>query len=370
MLTQGKPEIPLIPRYPQDRTQNSKAGMKLAVRAPNWLGDTVMSLPALEALRRAEPSAQLVVLARASVADLYRLSGWCDEVVALPSPKGEGGWQAVWSAAWALRSHRFDAGIVLPNSFESALTLRLAGIRDSRGYARDGRRILLRHAVNPPQKGEIPRHEVFYYLELLRRLGIIPTLPGEAVPRLQLSEASRERGREVLAQAGLSGRVVAIAPGSANSRAKQWAPERFIAAARETAERLNAAVAIFGTPQERELAGNIEAALESQGVRVRSLAGKTSLHDFICAIANVSVLITNDSGGMHVAYAAGVPTVAIFGPTIPEETGPLGSHTRIVREPVECSPCMLKDCPIDHRCMTAISPERVARVACELVQLP
>ena len=143
-----------------------------------------------------------------------------------------------------------------------------------------------------------------------------------------------------------------------------------MAAARETAATLRAEVAIFGTPQERELAGSIEAELRAQGVHARSLAGKTSLCDFISAIANAAVLITNDSGGMHVAYAAGVPTVAIFGPTIPEETGPLGTHTRIVREPVECSPCMLTDCPIAHRCMTAISPERVARVASELVQLP
>ena len=343
--------------------------MNLAVRAPNWLGDAIMALPALEALRQAKPEANLTVLARASVADLYRLSGLCEDVVALPSPKGAGGWRSVWRAAWTLRAHRFDAGLLLPNSFESALTFRLAGIRDSWGYARDGRRPLLRRAAEPPRQGEIPRHEVFYYLELLRRLGIISALPAEAIPRLRLSEETRARGREVLAEAGLSGRIIAIAPGSANSRAKQWAPERFVAAARETAETLGASVAIFGTPQERELAAGIEISLAGLGVQVRSLAGRTSLRDFICAIANVSVLITNDSGGMHVAYAAGVPTVAIFGPTIPEATGPLGPHTRIVREPVECSPCMLKDCPIDHRCMTAISPERVARVACDLVQL-
>lgn len=346
-----------------------KAVMNLAVRAPNWLGDAVMALPALEALRHAYPRANLVVIARASVADLFRVSGLCDDVAVLPSPKSKGGWRSTLSAAWALRVHRFDAGLILPNSFESALTLRVAGIRDCWGYARDGRGMLLRRAVTPPKKGEIPRHEVFYYLELLRRLEIIPALPLDAVPRLRLSEDTMSRGRKILADAGLSGPVVAIAPGSANSRAKQWPPERFVAAARETAAALNAAVAVFGTPQERELAENIAAKLTAQGVNAHSLAGKTSLYDFLCAIANASVLITNDSGGMHVAYAAGVPTVAIFGPTIAEETGPLGSHTRVVREPVECSPCMLKDCPIDHRCMTAVSPERVARVATELVQL-
>lgn len=128
-------------------------------------------------------------------------------------------------------------------------------------------------------------------------------------------------------------------------------------------------MAIFGTPQERELADGIANELAAAGVAAKSLAGKTSLGDFVAAIACCRVLITNDSGGMHVAYAAGVPTVAIFGPTIPEETGPLGTHTRIVREPVECSPCMLKDCPIDHRCMTRVSPERVAQEAAALVRL-
>jgi heptosyltransferase-2 len=343
--------------------------MKLAIRTPNWLGDAVMALPALEAVRQALPEAHLTVVSRAGVADLFRVSGLCDAVVAVPGPKGAGGWKAVLQAAGELRVERFEAGLILPNSLESALSFRLAGIRDCWGYARDGRGWLLRRAVAPPKKGEIPRHEVFYYLELLRRLRLISALPEQAVPALRLGEETRARGRALLAEQGLEGAVIALAPGAANSRAKQWPPERFIAAAGETAARLDAGVAIFGTPQERELAEGIANELAAAGVAAKSLAGKTSLGDFVAAIACCQVLITNDSGGMHVAYAAGVPTVAIFGPTIPEETGPLGAHTRIVREPVECSPCMLKDCPIDHRCMTRVSPERVAQEAAALVQL-
>lgn len=343
--------------------------MKLAIRTPNWLGDAVMALPALEAVRQVLPEAHLTVVSRSAVADLFRVSGLCDAVVAVPAPKGSGGWGAMFGAGKELRAERFDAGLILPNSFESALSFRLAGIGDCWGYARDGRGWLLRRAVAPPKQGEIPRHEVFYYLELLQRLGLIPALPEEAVPSLRLREATLARGRALLAEQGLEGAVIAIAPGAANSRAKQWPPERFVAAARETAARLGAQVAVFGTPQERELAERIASDLTASGVAARSLAGKTSLADFVAAIACCRVLITNDSGGMHVAYAAGVPTVAIFGPTIPEETGPLGKHTRIVREPVECSPCMLKDCPIDHRCMTRVSPERVAQEAAALVQL-
>ncbi|MCW5963299.1 MAG: lipopolysaccharide heptosyltransferase II [Bryobacterales bacterium] len=343
--------------------------MSFLVRAPNWLGDAVMSLPALSALRQSLATEPLVALARAGVADIYRLSGLCDEVLVLPSPRDSGGWGATLSAARALRETRFRAGIVFPNSFESALTMRLAGVGECFGYARDGRVLLLTRAVSPPGKGDIPSHEVYYYLELLRRLKFIPALPAEAVPTLNLSPESLGHGRALLSAEGLEGNVVAVSPGAANSRAKQWPAASFVEAACLATRHSGASVAVFGTPQERELCMQIAADIASRGVTVRNLAGSTSLADFVCAIAACSLLITNDSGGMHVGYAAGVPTVAIFGPTIDQETGPLGSHTRVVREPVECSPCMLKDCPIDHRCMTRVTPRRVAEEARELVQL-
>lgn len=343
--------------------------MSVLVRAPNWLGDAVMSLPALSALRQNLATEPLVALARAGVADIYRLSGLCDEVLVLPSPSGSGGWGATLAAARALRERRFRAGIVFPNSFESALTLRLAGARECWGYARDGRALLLTRAVPPPGKGDLPPHEVFYYLELLRRLEIISALPAQAVPSLNLSQESLQRGRAVLSAEGLKGTVIAISPGAANSRAKQWPAASFVEAACLAARHLGASVGVFGTPQERELCAQITADIAACGVNVRNLAGSTTLADFVCALAVCRLLITNDSGGMHVGYAAGVPTVAIFGPTIDDATGPLGSHTRVVREPVECSPCMLKDCPIDHRCMTRVTPQRVAGEVRELVQL-
>ncbi|MCU0228897.1 MAG: lipopolysaccharide heptosyltransferase II [Bryobacterales bacterium] len=339
------------------------------VRAPNWLGDAVMSLPAVEALRAATRGEHLAVLARPVVADIYRLSGHCDDVIVLPGPRAAGGWRAVLRTARGLRAQRFRLGFVLPNSFESALTMRLAGVGECVGYARDGRGLLLHRAVALPAKGEIPRHEAYYYLEMLRRLGIAEALPKDAVPRLQLSASSLARGREVLARAGIHQPPIAVSPGAANSRAKQWPPDFFAEAACQAAVQHAAPVALFGTPTESQLCDEIAQAIGARGVEVQSLAGSTSLADFICAIAACRVLLTNDSGGMHVAAAAGVPTVAVFGPTIEEETGPLGAHTRVIRQPVECSPCMLKDCPIDHRCMTGVSPQRVSEAARELVQL-
>lgn len=343
--------------------------MSVVVRAPNWLGDAVMSLPALEALRDALGDEPLVALARAGVADIYRLSGLCNEVLVLPSPQGKEGWPGVVRAAWALRPRRFRAGVLFPNSMESALSLWLTGAKQRSGYNRDGRGLLLSKRIPVPKAGEIPRHEVYYYLELLRRLGWIDALPEDTVPQLRLSAASLERGRRVLEEAGLEGPVLALSPGAANSRAKQWPPDFFVEAATLVARDTRWPIAVFGTPQEREVCEEISQQLQARGFHARSLAGSTTLSDFACAIAVCRMLITNDSGGMHVAYAAGVPTVAIFGPTIEEETGPLGIHSRVVREPVECSPCMLKDCPIDHRCMVRVSPERVTREALDLVQL-
>ncbi len=339
------------------------------VRAPNWLGDAVMSLPALEAIRVRTEGEHLAVLVRPGVADIYRLSGLCDEVIPLSAARTAGGWMTLIKEARRLRSRRFRQGIVFPNSFESALTMRLAGVRECCGYARDGRRLLLTRAVALPAKDDIPRHEVFYYLELLRRLGILPALPPKAMPRLRLSDASLSRGRDVLAAAGVMRVPIAVNPGAANSRAKQWPPNAFVEAACLAAREHQAPVALFGTPQERELCAEIAAGIAARDVEAHNLAGTTRLADFICAIATCRLLITNDSGGMHIAAAAGLPTVAIFGPTIDEETGPLGDHTRVIREPVECSPCMLKDCPIDHRCMTRVSPQRVAAAARELVPL-
>jgi len=343
--------------------------VSVLVRAPNWLGDAVMSLPALAALHTQLNGEPLVALARAAVADIYRLSGLCQEVLVLPSPKSAAGWRGIMDAARSLRRRTFRAGILFPNSLESALFLRLSGTKQRWGYARDGRGFLLTRAIAPPGKGAIPLHEAFYYLELLRRLEIIAALPGTAVPALNLSAESVARGKEILMQSGLAGDVVAISPGSANSRAKQWPPAKFVESACLVAGSLEASVAVFGTLGERPLCEEITSQIARRGVRVSNLAGSTSLADFVRALAACRLLITNDSGGMHVGYAAGVPTVAIFGPTIHQETGPVGTHTRVVREPAECSPCMLKECPIDHRCMTRVTAERVALEAFELVHL-
>ncbi len=339
------------------------AWANILIRATNWLGDAVLSLPAARAVRERFPEARITVLARGWVAELYRREPFADEVVLAPRT-----WRARFELARNLRRRNFDAAILLPNSFESALTLRMAGIPRRIGYGRDHRSFLLTDAVATPKPGEIPPHERFYYLELIRRAGLIQQYPPEDRILLHAHAEARCTGLELFRSMGFRMPVVGISPGAQNSRAKQWLPERFVESALRVAAALDAAIVLFGSAAEQRLCQAMAEAIRRAGRPVLNLAGETTLDRFIELAAACRVFLTNDSGAMHVASALAVPTVAIFGPTEYFATAPAGPRSVIVREPVECSPCMLRDCPIDHRCMTAITPERVADTALELLK--
>jgi len=216
-------------------------------------------------------------------------------------------------------------------------------------------------AIPVPRPGEIPAHQRYYYLELLRRAGWIDAFPECAEIRLH---ADPEAGRSLLRDFGvLSGRVIGVSPGAQNSQAKQWFPERFAAVASKLAEEWEAEVAVFGTAAESELCGRVAGLI---GPPAHNLGGKTTLEQFLDLAAACLVFVTNDSGSMHVAAAVGTPTVAVFGPTNVETTGPSSSLAQVVRIPVECSPCEYRRCPIDHRCMTRLQPEMVLAAALTL----
>jgi heptosyltransferase-2 len=342
---------------------------KILVRATNWVGDAVMSLPALQALRAHHPEARITLLARPWVADLYGREPFCDEVVPYKAPRGPRGLQTQWRVASDLRERAFDCAILLPNSFESALVVRLANIPVRIGYRRDARGWLLSRAVPVPKSGEIPRHERFYYLELLRRAGLIPSYPLEGHIRLDGAAAAAVKGREAFRKLSVSEPVIGIAPGAAYGGAKRWLPERFAEAATRVARESPSAFALFGSDTERPVCELVEKALSSRGQLAINLAGCTSLAEFIECAAACHLFLTNDSGPMHIASALGVPTVAIFGATDHVATGPTGTVARLVREPVECSPCLLRECPIDHRCMTHVSAGRVAAEALSLLEM-
>ncbi len=341
---------------------------RILIRATNWVGDAVMCVPALEAIRARFPNAHITVLARPWVAGLYGPE-LADEVIPYNAGRGWKDMAMKWRLASQLRAGKFDCAILLQNAFEAAAIVWLARIPIRIGYNRDGRGWLLTGAIQVPKKDEIHRHERFYYLELLRRAGIIDTIPPVNFIRLISSPRHFQAGFRRLSQLGFLGDVVGVSPGAAFGGAKRWLPERFAEASLELARKLDAGVAVFGSADERELCAQVASLLEAEGCEVRNLAGETSLAEFIDMAAACRVFLTNDSGAMHISSALGVPTVAVFGATDDVGTGPTGPLARVVREHVDCSPCLLRECPIDHRCMTRVSADRVTAVAMELIKL-
>jgi heptosyltransferase-2 len=319
--------------------------VNILIRATNWIGDAVMSLPALRAVRARFPAAQISVLAKPWVAALYEGERAITRVIPF-----ETRWQAIRS----LRAGHFDLGILLPNSFDSAVALRLGGVRRIVGYARDARSLLLSDAIPVPRPGEIPRHERFYYLELLRRAQLIDSIPDVPEIRLDALEEKRRRGQSAFTSAGIPLPVIGVSPGAAYGSAKRWLPERFAEAAQRLAADIGGSVAVFGSAAEKALCASV-----AGKAGARSFAGETSLRTFIDMAAACSLFLTNDSGAMHIAAAAGVPSVTVFGPTDENATGPLGEAAVRLRHPVECAPCLRRECPIDHRCMTRVTVEDV-----------
>ncbi|HEY7306207.1 MAG TPA: lipopolysaccharide heptosyltransferase II [Bryobacteraceae bacterium] len=341
----------------------------ILVRATNWVGDAVMSVPALQALREQFPEARISILARPWVASLYGREPFCDELLSYDAPRGWRGVSRKWSVASDLRRRKFDCAILFQNAFDAAALVRAAGVPTRIGYSRDVRAWLLTHPVPVPRAGETPRHQRFYYLELLKRAGLIDGYPLEKPIRLAGAEAAAQEGRSEFQKRGFPGRMIGVSPGAAYGGAKRWLPERFAEAAVRLGREHGAGIAIFGSKEEEPIAEIVREAIGAAGVACLNLAGRTTLAEFIGMVAVCDLFLTNDSGPMHIASALGVPTVAIFGATDEEATGPTGQSSRVVRVQVECSPCLLRECPIDHRCMARVSAEQVAEAALSLVEI-
>jgi heptosyltransferase-2 len=313
--------------------------------APNWLGDAVMALPALGDLRRAWPQATLAVTAKPAVSALFRLVPDIDDIVDVDDARPTA-----------------DIGILLPNSFRSALRLRLAGIPQRWGYRTDGRGLLLTRAVDEAPAG---LHQVDYYQHLLRALDC-PS--GPAQPRLELDEDVRAAGKETLVRAGWNGSdpLAALAPGAAFGRAKRWPPSYFAGLIGELASDGIRCV-VVGAGSDRVLMSEIEAHLVNSIVKPFDLVGGTDVPTLAGVLSHVRVLVANDSGVMHLGSAAGVPTVGLFGPTDDQRTSPRSAAAHaLLSHPVWCRPCMLRECPLDHTCMRGITVTAVADAAREL----
>ncbi|HTZ48173.1 MAG TPA: lipopolysaccharide heptosyltransferase II [Verrucomicrobiae bacterium] len=332
--------------------------MRILIRATNWVGDAIMALPALRTVRNKFPDAHIAIVARPYVADIYHGQELCDELIPYDSKGLHRGWKSRELLAKELRGQRFDLALLLQNAFDAAWLAWRARVPQRIGYARDGRRLLLTKAVPVPKVGDIPPHEKFYYLELLRRVGWIDALSNVAHIALQVSEGARERARQTLQRSGVRSHVlrVAVAAGASYGSAKCWAPERFAKSLNDLLARGDADIILFGTAGEAAVAAAIAGSMQRPPI---DLTGKTTIADLPALLSQCHLFLGNDSGAMHVAAAVGLPVVAVFGPTDPEGTAPVSPHATIVQQKPYCSPCFLRRCPTDHRCMTAVTPEMV-----------
>jgi heptosyltransferase-2 len=335
--------------------------VKILVRATNWIGDAIMALPALRAIK-SRSAATVSIVARSHVADIYRDQDLADELIVYEPLGAHAGISGRERLASELRAKKFDTAILLQNAFDAAWLAWRAGIPERIGYARDGRSMLLSNAIRAPEPGEIPAHEQYYYLELLRRAGWIDALPAETFIQLRVTGERREHALKTLADAGTRSDAVriAIGAGAAYGSAKCWPPSRFAELANRLQSQTNADVILFGAASEAAVSAAIGSEMQRPPI---DLTGKSATADLPALLSQCHVFIGNDSGAMHIAAAVGLPTVGIFGPTDPFGTAPVTPRATIVREKPFCSPCFLRRCPIDHRCMTNITSDEVAAAA-------
>jgi heptosyltransferase II len=346
-------------------TLNLKNLHRVVVRAPNWVGDAVMAVPALRELRRVLRQAHITLVARPGTADIFIDADFVDEVMIYD----RAGLGSTWSQVREWRQRKFDLALLFQNAFEAAAMAFLSGTPARIGYDTDRRGFLLTHSLPLPAWKD-QRHESFYYLNIvaeLERLMSGQTRSDATEPRFDLyvSEDRKRQAVQFLNEQGARPGypLTVLCPGSINSRAKRWPAERYA----ELADRLagtGANVALIGSAAELDVSNQV---CEHARHRPIVLTGQTTVAEATAIISIADVLITNDTGPAHIGAALRTPTLVIFGPTNPLTTYPLSDTAEIIRRAPDCAPCMLRDCPIDHRCMTAITPADVFERAAALI---
>jgi len=337
---------------------------RLLVRSPNWIGDAVMCEPACGALRRLFPAAEITLLAKPSIAELLQGNPSFDRILTYENTGRHAGITGKWALASRLRRENFHLAVLFQNAFEAALLVFLAGIASRYGYATDARGLLLTQAVPVPERSRLG-HQVQYYLDLLRPLG---PLEAACPPRLYVSEHEEHEALRRLEAAGVHPEefLVGLNPGSVYGSAKRWLPERFAQAADRLLETCRSMigrsgrVVIVGGRGEESLGRAVAAQMHHEAV---VLTGRTSIRELMAVIKRCGLFLTNDTGPMHIAAAFDVPLVAVYGPTDMRTTSPYGEGHALVRHEVDCSPCLLRECPIDHRCMTGVTVDMVVEAA-------
>ncbi len=341
--------------------------LKIIVRVPNWLGDAVLSTPALYFLRERFPDSHIAVLAKEWVAPVFETNPDVQEIYVMK--KGE----SRRSLAGRLKAAKFNLGVLFPNSFSSAFLFWLAGIPQRVGYATDGRSLLLTQRIKRPPHFPKEEHQVRYYLSLVREITGGREFSRERENKKlvwNVTEAERERAEKFLREAGISpqDRLMGINPGATYGLAKRWFPERFAQVGDELMKRYGVKIIVFGDSQERELADSLAQMMQKQPL---NFAGRTNLRELAALISRCQMFVTNDTGNMHIAAAVGTPVAAIFGSTNPQKSAPWGNGHRVIQKKIACSPCMKKICPgRDYKCMEIIEvPEVLGAIEQQLQKI-
>lgn len=325
--------------------------MKIAVRAPNWIGDSVLALSAIKSLSSNLPEAQIWVASESWVKDLFISHDFIKGIIPLSKTSR---FKDLRDSVKKIRAEDFKAGILLTNSFESALLFYLAKIPERWGYSRDGRGILLTRRI-PTNRRQGLCHQADYYMELISKLGYKSDPPKLSLP---LTQEEKNKAIELLGSLKVDTKlpVVMLHPGASYGPSKRWPAERFAALGSLLRDRNKATVLITGSADEKELADAVSSIMKD---KVINLSGRTSLRMLAALMSQANLFATNDSGPMHMANALRTPVVAVFGPTDPSATGPYQEPAAVIKKDVPCWPCSYRDCPFDHRCMMKISVEEV-----------
>ena len=338
---------------------------QLLVRSTNWIGDAVMSVAALREIRRQQPHLQMTLAGPAWVTGVFRDQDFVDALIELP-PQAGNRWTRVWGEVGMLRG--FDQILILTNSFATALAPLLAGVSGRLGYGTDLRGPFLTRKARPRSK-TMGYHQAYYYLDLIHQTGLsdIDYLKeSDFLPDISLtaSRSGREEAGQLLEALGVDLRrpLILLNPGAYYGSAKRWFTDRYAGLADSLIERRGVEVGIVGSEGEIRIAREIEGQM-TQTPHI--LTGRTSLPGLMGLLSASRLLITNDSGPMHLAAALDIPQVALFGSTDEQATGPLSGNAEVIHEHVECSPCLLRECPIDLRCFDRITVDRVLEEALE-----
>lgn len=334
----------------------------ILIRGTNWIGDSVMSLAALRELRRLFPDHHLSLLVTPWVSGLFEGQKIVDEII--PFQTSGSAWRDLLQLRERLRD--FQTAILFQNAFRAAFVTLFSGIPERIGYATDGRSLLLTRRARPRIK-ELQRHQIYYYLDLLYQAGLSPRDYLEDPDfdpdiRLKAGQKDLQRADQLLQAAGSSseGPLVIINPGAYYGPAKRWFTDRYAVLADRLIDEVQADIVLIGSREERTLAEEIQTLTQHP---LKVLTGQTDLPALMGLLSRCDLFVTNDSGPMHLAAALDTPQIALFGSTDEVATGPFNSNARILHKHVECSPCLLRECPIDLRCFSRIEVDEVYTAA-------